>query len=405
MRLGIVRWLAIVICGVAASPLGAFSVLTHEAIIDDSWDVGIRPLLVARFPGATAEQLREAHAYAYGGAIIQDMGYYPFGSHFFSDLVHYVRSGDFVAALIRESQDLDEYAFALGSAAHYAADNSGHPLAINRAVPMLYPKLRAKFGDRITYEDDPTAHLKTEFAFDVVQVARGQYAPQAYHDFIGFQVAEPLLGRAFQDTYSLELSQAFGNLNRSVGTFRFMVSSLIPEATKTAWAAKKKDILQLQAGMKRKKFVYRYSRATYRKDWGRKYDEPGFGARFLAVLFRIFPKVGPFKAFAFKVPTLDAERLFLTSFSDTQTHFRGLLTEQGQGGTRLPNENFDTGTPTKRGDYHMADETYDKLLEHLREKPEVISPALRADILRFYGPAQPMTDGARAVFQTLQSAH
>ena len=92
----------------------AYAVLAHEAIIDSAWNTNIRPLLLKRFPNATADELKEAHGYAYGGAIIQDMGYYPHGSHFFSDLTHYVRSGDFVLALLRDSKDLDGYAFALG---------------------------------------------------------------------------------------------------------------------------------------------------------------------------------------------------------------------------------------------------------------------------------------------------
>src|SRR5579871_5080841 len=161
-----------------------YSVLTHEAIVDTLWDASIQKLLVARFPGATAEELEEAHAYTYGGCILQDMGYYPFSSKFFSDLTHYVRSGDFIVALVRESQDLNEYAFALGALAHYAADDSGHRLATNLAVPILYPELGTKFGKVVTYWDNPTSHLRTEFGFDVLQVAKGRYAGDAYHKFI-----------------------------------------------------------------------------------------------------------------------------------------------------------------------------------------------------------------------------
>src|SRR3984893_3345089 len=102
------------------SKTAAYAVLSHEAIIDSVWDTNIRPLLLKRFPGATGEQIKEAHGYAYAGVIIQDMGYYPHGSFFFSDLTHYVRSGDFVLALLRDAKDLDGYAFALGALAHYA---------------------------------------------------------------------------------------------------------------------------------------------------------------------------------------------------------------------------------------------------------------------------------------------
>ena len=127
--------------------LGAFaySVLTHEEIVDLLWTDEIRPLLLKRFPALTQEQITEAHAYAYGGAVIQDLGYYPFGGREFSDLIHYVRSGDFVRELILDSQDANEYAFALGALAHYSSDIAGHP-AVNRAVAMQYPKLRARFG-------------------------------------------------------------------------------------------------------------------------------------------------------------------------------------------------------------------------------------------------------------------
>src|SRR5215469_16179937 len=201
-------------------PAAAYAVLTHEAIIDSAWGANIRPLLLKRFPNATKEQLKEAHGYAYGGAIIQDMGYYPHGSFFFSDLTHYVRSGDFVLALIRNSTDLDGYAFALGSLAHYAADNDGHRIGVNRAVPVLYPALNRKYGDSVTYEEDRLAHVKTEFGFDVLEVARGRYAPDSYHDFIGFGVSTSLLEQAFQETYGLDLKSVLADEDKALGSYR-----------------------------------------------------------------------------------------------------------------------------------------------------------------------------------------
>ena len=231
------------ILGTCCAPsCSAYSVLTHEAIIDAAWKDSIVPTLLERFPDATPEQLLEAHAYAYGGAIIQDMGYYPFGSRFFSDLTHYVRSGDFVLALIEESSDLNEYAFALGALAHYAADDSGHPLATNRAVAMLYPQLEKKYGFVVTYEEKPSAHMKVEFGFDVDQVAEGNYAPKAYHDFIGFEVSKPVLERAFARTYSFEMSSVFFGVDMAIGSYRHAVSSVIPHTTKVAWHLKRREI-------------------------------------------------------------------------------------------------------------------------------------------------------------------
>jgi hypothetical protein len=364
--------------------LKAYSVLTHEAIIDTAWEHEIIPLLLDRFPGSTPDQLIEAHAYAYGGAIIQDMGYYPFGSKFFSDLVHYARSGDFVLALLHDSQDLNEYAFALGALAHYAADNNGHPVAVNHVVPMLYPKLRAKFGDTVTYADDASSHLKTEFGFDVIEVAHGNYAPKSYHEFVGFKVSKPLLERAFEETYSIPLKSIFKSLDLALGTYRRTVSSIIPEMSKAAWAAKKDEIQKTTPGITRRKFVYNLSRASYEKEWGKEYNRPGCGARFLAFVFRIVPKVGPFKALGFRVPTAAGEKLFMDSFNKTVERYRILLTEQRTQKLKLPNDNFDTGKPTREGEYRLADAAYASLLEKLADKKAVPTPELRSNILGFY---------------------
>src|SRR5579871_1023269 len=169
--------LALALCLGWPENASAYAVLAHEAIIDSAWNTDIQPLLLKRFPDATPEELKEAHGYAYGGSIIQDMGYYPHGSFFFSDLTHYVRDGDFVLALLRDANDLNGYAFALGAMAHYASDNNGHRIGVNRAVPVLYPKLMRKYGDVVTYEQGRSEHVKTEFGFDVLEVAKGRYAP------------------------------------------------------------------------------------------------------------------------------------------------------------------------------------------------------------------------------------
>ena len=270
----------------------AYAVLAHEAIIDSVWNTDLRPLLLKRFPNATPEEIKQAHGYAYGGAIIQDMGYYPHGSFFFSDLAHYVRSGDFVLALLRDSRDLNGYAFALGALAHYAADNDGHPIGTNRAVPILYPKLKKKFGDSVTYEQDKLAHVKTEFGFDVIEVARGRYAPDSYHDFIGFGVSVPLLEQAFQETYSLDLKSVLSDEDKVLNSYRHDVSQLLPKATRVAWDLKKNDIMKDQPGMTKRKFLYNLSRASYQKNWGKDYQQPSH-RRGPPVIVRIMRTLGP----------------------------------------------------------------------------------------------------------------
>lgn len=368
------------------SDASAYAVLAHEAIIDSAWDTNIRPLLLKRFPDATREQLKEAHGYAYGGAIIQDMGYYPHGNFFFSDLTHYVRSGDFVLALLRDSRDLDGYAFALGALAHYAADNDGHAIGVNRAVPLLYPKLEKKYGDTVTYEEDKLAHVKTEFGFDVLEVAQGRYAPDNYHDFIGFGVSAPLLEQAFQETYGLDLKKVLSNEDKVLGSYRHDVSQLLPKATRVAWSLKKDEIQRDQPGITKRKFLFNLSRASYKKNWGKDYKRPTLGEDFLAFLLRILPKIGPLKVLQLKTPTPDAERMFEASFNASLDRYKKLLAQvDATGHPDVPNDNFDTGGFTAPGMYKLDDETQAKLLDQLASQNfSGATPEIRAELLEYF---------------------
>src|SRR5713101_6879558 len=311
-------FLGLLLCGGVSL---AYSVLTHEEIVDLVWTDELRPLLLKRFPALTEDQLKEAHGYAYGGAVIQDLGYYPFGSVEFSNLVHYVRSGDFVRELLAQSQDANEYAFALGALAHYASDIAGHP-AVNQSVSIQYPKLRAKFGNSVRYAEDHTAHLKTEFGFDMVQVAKNRYASQQYHDFIGFEVSKPLLERVFPVVYGVELKDVLPHEDLAVGSYRFSVSRLIPQMTKVALRTHEKDMMRETPNFAREKFLYRLSRSDYERDWGKDYQKPGFGTRLLSFFFRFMPKIGPFKAMAFNSPTAQTEDMYLKSINNTVDKYR-----------------------------------------------------------------------------------
>ncbi|HWF11154.1 MAG TPA: zinc dependent phospholipase C family protein [Bryobacteraceae bacterium] len=382
-----------------------YSVLTHEAIVDTLWNDSVRPVLLKRFPGATEDELNKARAYAYGGCIIQDLGYYPFGSHLFSDLTHYVRSADFIRTLVSESQNLDEYAFALGATAHYGADVEGHSIAVNRAVPILYPKLERKFGDDVTYADNPPAHLKTEFGFDVLQVARGRYAPKAYHDFIGFEVSKDLLDRAVQQTYGLRLKEMFGALDLALGTYRFSVSTMIPNVTKAAWALKQDEITKNEPGVTRQKFLYNLRKADYTKEWDGNYRSPGFFARFIGFITRILPKIGPLSGLAFKVPTPETEKMFEKSFDAAVDRDKRTYAGISNDNFRLANRDLDTGQPVSPGEYMLTDRTYDKLLVKLAAKKfDGVTPELRENMLSFYAAMKtPDTHGIEVQLAALKA--
>ncbi len=362
----------------------AYSVLTHEEIVDLLWSDEIRPLLLQRYPGLSDDQIKEAHAYAYGGAVIQDLGYYPFGGAEFSNLVHYVRSGDFVRELLLESTDANEYAFALGALAHYSSDITGHP-AVNQAVAIEYPKLRAKFGKSVRYAQDKTAHLKTEFGFDMVQVAKNRYASQQYHDFIGFKVSKPLLERVFPAVYGVEVKDVLAHEDLAIGSYRFSVSRLIPEMTQVALQTHKKDIIREHPDFAKQKFLYRLKRSDYEKEWGKDYTKPGLGARILAVFFRLIPKVGPFKGLGFKNPTPQTEDMYFKSINSTVDQYRSLLRAVRTDSLLLPNCDLDSGQATKAAEYSLTDDTYAKLLGQLSSRKfDRTTPELRDNILDFY---------------------
>jgi len=369
---------------VSVSTHWGYSVLTHEQIVDVLWKDGIQPLLLRRFPNSTEEDLRKAHGFAYGGCVLQDMGYYPFGSKYFSDLVHYVRSGDFVEALIRDSSDLNEYAFALGALSHYAADASGHP-TINRVTAIEFPKLARKFGPNVTYANDPKAHIQTEFGFDMVQVAKNRYTSDHYHDFIGFEVSRPLLERAFLETYDLKLEDVFGDVDLAIGSYRRSVSRIIPEMTRVALLSRREQLVKDTPNFNKKQFLFYLSRAQYEKQWGSVYRKPGLGSRILAFFLKIIPKVGPFKAVDFKIPTQQTEDMYIKSVDLTVQDYTGLLHQIHEHSIELKNIDFDTGRDTRAGEYVLTDKTYARLVEDLAKKrANPIAPELRADILQFY---------------------
>ena len=363
---------------------GAYSVLTHEQVVDLLWEDRIQPMLKKRFPGVTDKQIREAHAYAYGGSLIQDMGYYPFGSRYFSDLTHYVRTGDFVTTLVQEAENPNEYAFALGALAHYAADNTGHPM-VNHVVAIEFPALQRKFGDLVTYADSPKAHIRAEFGFDMTQVAKNRYTSDRYHDFVGFEISQALLERAFQKTYGIKFDDIVEDEDLAIGSFRHAVSKIIPEMTRVALLARKKEIVADTPNAAEKRFLYYLSRTDYEKEWGTEYRRPGFGTKLLAFVLKLFPKRGPFAGLDFKIPSQKAEDLYIQSIDATVESYTRLLKDTESGTLHLANKDCDTGRETKGGEYVLSDLTYAHLLNDLADGDfKQVSPDLRNDLLAFY---------------------
>ncbi|GGE97232.1 zinc dependent phospholipase C family protein [Hymenobacter cavernae] len=371
------------------TPAAAYSLLTHQAVIDSTWQTCLVPLLHQHYPGATPAQLDEAKSYAYGGAIIQDMGYYPLGGELFTDLTHYVRPGDFVRNLLDLAHDRNEYAFALGALSHYAADVVGHPQGTNLIMPTVYPDLKARYGPVVTYENAPHRHTELEFSFDVVQVAAGHYRTQDYHKFIGFRVSKPVLERAFRLTYGLDLGRVVFNVDAGVASFRFAVNQLLPAVARAAWHSQHKKIRQVSRRARRREYLYKTNRRRFEQEFGTEYEKPGFGARLMANIINLLPKIGPLRTYAFKLPSAEGEARFRASYRAVLARYCTLTRQQPLDTAatvpNLANTNLDTGQPTQPAAYALADETAAEWLHELhKDKFEHLTPALRQYVLTYF---------------------
>jgi hypothetical protein len=390
----------------SAVPANAYSVLTHEELIDLAWNGSIRPLLLARFPGATDAQLVEAHAYAYGGCVIQDMGYYPFGKKFFSDLTHYVRSGDFVAWLFRNARTLDEYAFAIGALSHYLGDSIGHLDAINPATAIEFPNLSRKFGPAVTYDESPHGHIRTEFAFDVEEQTRQAFAPPAYLSFIGFHVPRRFLAQAFIDTYGFDVHEVLGQARPALRSYSTSARTFIPAFAEAEVVLHRHQFLPPPDDGAYKIFAERVARTNYDRRWKHAYHGPGFKAHLLAFFVFIVPKVGPAADLAIKIPNHDTEELYLQSVNRTVDSFRSALEKLGSEPKTLialSNIDLDTGNHVKRGEYRRTDQAYANLLRRLTSNPNRTIPIdVQQNILEFYGPSKAALDPTPQVLAQLE---
>lgn len=364
----------------------AYSLLTHEQLIDLTWQSSIAPLIRSRYPDISPADLERARAYAYGGCVIQDIGYYPFGDQFFSELAHYVRTGDFVVNLFRNAQDADELAFAIGALSHYVGDSIGHAEATNRAVPVEFPKLRAKYGPVVSYGEGEHAHVQTEFAFDVNEIAHHRLAPVHYLRHVGLLVPTRQVAAAFYQTYGLSEDFTKARTRRiNVRGYRFAVHAFLP---RIAYAETLLHHGKMPADVDSPEFdklKAEVARVEAENNWDAYRKKAGLGTYSLAALIYVLPKIGPLKLLAIKGPTPGTEDEYVRSVDRSVDALNGVLLRFGAPRQSLPNQDLDTGAPTIRGTYALTDQTYAKLVELLTADPaHSIPPGLKQDVLGFY---------------------
>jgi Zinc dependent phospholipase C len=367
---------------------GAYSVFTHEELIDLTWPTAIRPLLLKRFPGTTPAQLRIAHAFAYGGCDAQDMGYYPFGNRFFSNLTHYVRTGDFINNLLLQAHSVNEYAFAIGAMSHYVGDSIGHSEAMNPATGVNFPKLAKKYGPDVTYDEDETAYVSTEFSFDIGQLSKRTFAPTAYMRYIGFRTPRKLLERAFVATYGIDVRELVGKVLPAMRSYRTSVRTFVPAFASAEVILHGKQFAPDTPGPAYDAFVNQLKKAGFERHWAYTYKKPGIGPHLLAIIIKIIPKIGPARYLAIKIPDQQTEGWYIKSVDDSANVYRQLLADLAanpRGTLKLANVDLDTGQKIRPGGYALADKTYAQLVQRLTAEPNKTIPSeLRDDILSFY---------------------
>jgi len=389
-----------------ATHAGAYSVLTHEELIDLAWNDSIRPLLLARFPHATDAQLIEAHAYAYGGSAIQDMGYYPFGKRFFSNLTHYARTGDFITWLFRHAQTLDEYAFAVGALSHYLGDTIGHSQAVNPATALGFSKLKQEFGNSVTYGESPHAHIRTEFAFDIDELTDLAFAPPAYLKRIGFRVPRKFLEQAFVSTYGFDIHQVLGRAHPALRSYRTSVRSFIPAFAEAEVVLHRHQFPAHPDDEAYRTFRERVANTNYERHWRHTYKGPGIGAHLLAVLVFLVPTIGGASDLAIKIPTQKTEEWYLQSVNHTLDAFRETLHTHlsTADSSPLANLDLDTGNSAKFGDYPLADQTYAQLVLRLAANPDRTIPAdLKQNIVDYYAGLESLAEANGQLRQQLET--
>jgi hypothetical protein len=367
-----------------ARPAGAYSVLTHEELIDLTWADSIRPLLLERYPALTPIQLREARAYAYGGCVIQDLGYYPFGKPIFSDLLHYVRTGDFIRALFRDAKDQNDVAFAIGALSHYLGDTIGHPDAINLAVAAEFPALATRYGPNVNYAEGPHQHVRAEFAFDVNDVAKHRLAPEGYLDHIGFAVPIPLLTRAFYDTYGLDLSKMLAVHHLTLRGYRYSVRTLLPRIAYAETLLYQKRMPPDTPSPALDQFNQEIAKLAGAGNWASYRSDAGIGTHLLAGIIRILPKVGPLSDLALRGPTPATEQDYVDSLMKTTAVLREDLA-QAHHTSNIGNQDLDTGDSVSPGTYSLEDYAYADLLHLMTRDPASPIPfGIKRDLLAYF---------------------
>ena len=379
--------LVILLIASGTRPASGYSQFTHAELIDLAWADSIRPLLLHRYPQSTERDLTRAHAYAYGGSLLQDVGYYPFGKRYFSDLTHYVRSGDFIDSLLRNARTMNELAFAIGALSHYVGDSIGHKESINPATALTFPQLRATYGDVVTYEDAPTDHVRTEFGFDVAQSAWDRYAPRKYRKRIGFRFARQLLYRAFSETYGFPAARLLGPARSALASYRWSAGFLVPVFLRAQIVLLRGRLPGESADEQQQQFLENIAHSEYATTVAAVHSGPGFSAHLVAALIWLTPKIGRLKMLDIKAPDSVTEDLFLSSVNDAGGRFRSIVAALASSDLRtqtLSNLDLDTGNAVRTGESKLVDTTHARLQAELQASRHGVPVNLQTYFSGFY---------------------
>jgi hypothetical protein len=386
----------------------AYSILTHEQLIDLLWSSDILPMLHTRFPDARPEDLRLARKYAYGGALLADAGYYPKGEPYTANLTHYVLAGDFVTNLFRNATDVYELAFAVGALTHYVGDTIGHSTATNPSVAIAFPNLVKPGGTQIgtdglpeaivTYEDGEAQYKQVEVGFDINSLNHKRFIPKKIMDRIGFDVPLQQFTYAFYQTYGLQVDFTHTDSSLNLHAYAGDAKGVITEGIYAIASKHKKDGPDESSIAELPEFQAMIANAEAEGHWNKYKRAGGFESKAMIVVLGVDPAIPIARV---EMPITTTQRMYIRSVLQSVKLLKQILKtpvapterfiplwpsdQSNSSPTSLPNFNLDTGHLEPSRAYRLTDDAYFDLLGRIVANPTwPIPPSTKTAIQTYF---------------------
>jgi len=191
----------------------------------------INALLLKKIPAGKPRRIEQAQAYAYGGAIIQDSWLLPIRQPLFKR-PHAFTSAAAISskALLARRQGCPRVRFSPSVRSRITLRTTTViASAPTEPFPICYRPPEEIRRQRFVLRTTGWRHVKTDLVSTSTKSAE-RYAPDSYHDFIGFEVSRPVFEQAFRETYALS-ERVLCERKTKFSSYRHDVSSIQSHAS------------------------------------------------------------------------------------------------------------------------------------------------------------------------------